>query len=163
MKPFNILVLLPFVLPALCSCGSNEQVSFKSGGLTQTMASGETAKKAGFPLPIYPNAQPTVSTSASRDDDSNHFMMLKSTDSVEKICTFYKEKLKDEGWEVSEQKLLPSLIKIDGSKRGEEASVMVSQDDTSTSISLTIATEIEGTPKVIDEHFEIDKFNPPTD
>ena len=148
----------------LTGCGSNEkQVSFNSGGVTHTFTEGKSVHD--FPIPIYPKAQATGSVEAKGDADENSkFLMLTSDDKVDPISKFYQDKLKEDGWTVSQNSVLPSLVNIAAKKNDMEASVMVSaQDGQKTSISLSISKESKEATKMPVGNFVPDKMNPPTD
>jgi hypothetical protein len=147
---------------ALGGCTSTDEVSFKSGGMTHTFMQGDAATK-GFPLPLYPGAKSIGANAASGDADDEHFMMLTSADPVEKVSTFYQDKLKADGWTVSKNMVMPQLVKLDGEKQGYEASALISSDDKQTSISLSYSKAMQGTPKILGQEFTPDKLNPPTD
>jgi hypothetical protein len=148
----------------LTACGQdNHEVSFKSGGMTHTFADGKAAGK-DFPLPLYPNAQTAGAVAAKGDgDEDSDFMMLSSTDPVDKISSFYNDKLKEAGWTVKQNAFTPQLLQLNAKKPGYEASVQISSDDKQSSITLSFSKETAGTPKMTGQVFTPDKLNPPTD
>lgn len=156
--------LLPLALAAtvLSSCGSDKQVSYNSGGVTQTFSDSDAASN-NFPLPLYPNAKPAGAVDAKDGSEDNHFMMLTSDDSIEKVRDFYTQKLQADGWTVEPNSFGGGLTKLDAHKKGLEASVMLAVDNKQTSISLTVSNAEEGAPKLIGQPFTPDKMNPPTD
>lgn len=160
---FHISFSVLWLAFGLAACSQQDQVSFNSGGLTHNFASGKDASGAGFPLPLYPNSQPQGSKSAAGPEEQDNFMMLTSVDGVDKISEFYNSTLKNSGWQVDSKKLTAELVNLSAVKGQLEASVMISGDGKSTSITLTYAKVPEGTPKVSDEPFVPDKLNPPTD
>jgi hypothetical protein len=144
-------------------CTNSKEVTYDSGGVSQTFTVGKQAVPRSFPLPIYPNAKASGSVSAKTDDDENStFLMLSSNDSVSKVAEFYIRELKQAGWTISENQLLASLVNISGKKNDLEASVMISAAGNNTSISLSVNKELVGTPKE-GQAFTPDKLNPPTD
>lgn len=147
----------------LAACSSEKQVSFKSGGMTHTFTSGNDATNKGFLLPIYPEAKPTGGVANTDSEESSSFLMLTSTDSVEKIGTFYRDQLKKDGWSVSEVQFHPSLVNLGAKKEKLEASVLISAESDKTSITLSVGHEPDGKPEMSTEVFAPDKLNPPTD
>lgn len=149
----------------LTSCSNSSEVSFQSGGITHTFAEGNDATKQGFLLPIYPGAKPSGGVSSGNNAESSSFLLLSSPDSAAKISDYYQQQLKKEGWEITQQdKMADGEVTNIGARKGElEASVMVSGEEKSTSISLTVSRAPEGTPAVTDQQYTPDKLNPPTD
>lgn len=156
------LGVIPICL-LITSCSQSEQVSYESGGMTQTFVAKKDAGK-NFLLPIYPGATPTGETLGKGTDEENAYLMLSSADPVEKVAEFYKKELKDNGWTIGQQQMVPELVNIQAKKEKLEGSVMISADGKDkTSISLSVSVEPEGTPEVSKEDFTPDKINPPTD
>ena len=147
----------------ITSCSSAEQVSYQSGGMTQTFVAGRDAGGTSFLLPIYPGAKPTGEVQGKSDEDQNSYLILISSDPVNKIAEFYKKELKDKGWTIGQQQMLPELVNIQAKKDKLDGSIMISADGKNTSISLSVSVEPEGTPEVSKEDFNPDKINPPTD
>lgn len=147
----------------LAACSKSSEVSFQSGGVTHTFAEGGDATKQGFILPIYPGAKASGGVEAKDSSESSHFLLLNSTDPVAKISEYYQNELKKQGWQVTQQQMLPALVNIGAKKEELEASVMISGEDKNTSITLSVSRAPEGTPAVTDQVFTPDKLNPPTD
>jgi hypothetical protein len=148
----------------LAACTSASQVSYQSGGMTQTFTAGKEAGKQDFLLPIYPNATATGEVQAASKEDQNSFRMLTSDDPVNKISEFYLAELKKNGWKVNQQSVLPTLVNISAKKEKLDGSIMISGDEhNKTSINLSVSVEAEGTPEVSKDSFSPDKINPPTD
>ena len=148
----------------LAACTASEQVSYKSGGMTQTFVAGKDANKQNFMLPIYPNARATGEVQAQGKQDESSFRMLISSDPVSKISEFYLAELKKNGWKISQQMALPTLVNISARKDKLDGSIMISgEDHNKTTISLSVSVEVEGQPEVSKDNFTPDKINPPTD
>jgi len=148
----------------LFACTSSEQVSYQSGGMTQTFVAGKETNSEKFLLPIYPNSKATGEVQAQSKEDQNSFRMLTSPDSVDKIAEFYKTELKKDGWTVGQQSVLPNLVNISAKKEKLDGSIMLSGDEhDKTTINLSVSVEAEGTPEVSKDSFSPDKINPPTD
>ncbi len=163
-KQFSLFLSLSLISTAVSSCSSPEQVSYQSGGMTQTFVAGKDAGKGNFLLPVYPNAKASGEVSAKGGDEQNSFMILASSDPVDKIAEFYKAELKKDGWTVSQQQMLPELVNLTAKKDKLDGSVMLSSDGKgNTSINLSVSVEPEGTPQLSTEDFIPDKLNPPTD
>ena len=150
---------------SLAACSTGQQVSYQSGGMTQTWEGGKEASKE-FPLPIYPNSKASGEVSAKGDDDSSAFIILNSSDSVKQVSDYYIAELQKQGWKVTQMapSISADLVNISAVKEGQQASVMVAPDEKKqTSISIALSSEPEGVPKVTDENYTPDKLNPPTD
>ena len=148
---------------AACS-GSDDKVSYQSGGMTQTFVGGKEAEKQSFLLPIYPNAKSTGEVQASSQEEQNSFRMLATSDPISKVSEYYLAELKKTGWTVSQQQVLPTLVNLNAKKDKLEGSIMLSADEhKNTTITLSVAVEPEGTPEVSKDAFNPDKINPPTD
>ncbi len=162
LRQYKILMIVTSCL-LLAACNKSSEVSFQSGGMTQTFAEGGDATKQGFLLPIYPGATPSGGVEAKGNAESSHFLLLNSPDPVNKISDFYQQQLKKDGWAITQQQMLPDLVNFAAKKDQLEASVMVSGEDKTSSITLSVSRAPEGTPEVSDQTFTPDKLNPPTD
>lgn len=152
----------------LTACGNNEkEVSFKSGGMTHTFAEGNSANTESFPLPIYPNAEPSGSVNAKGEGDEHAaFMMLSSADELTKVSDFYAQKLKEDGWTLNATTTMPKMVNISASKKELEANVMLGRDSEKdkTTITLAVSKEPDVMPTITgNENYTPDKLNPPTD
>lgn len=162
----NLSLAVFFSTMLLCSCSSSQEVSYKSGGMTQTFVAGKDTISAekNFLLPIYPNSKPTGEVQAKGEEEQNSFMMLTSPDAVPKVAEFYQAELKKAGWEIHQNQMLSELVNLSAKKDKLEGSIMISSDGKNqTSISLSVNVEPEGTPEVSKDEFVPDKLNPPTD
>lgn len=163
-KNVSLAVIIATLL--LSSCSSSQEVSYKSGGMTQTFVSGKDTISAekSFLLPIYPNSKPTGEVQAKSEEEQNSFLMLSSPDPVSKVSDFYQAELKKGGWELHQNQMLSELVNLTAKKDRLEGSIMISSDGKNqTSISLSVNVEPEGTPEVSKDEFVPDKLNPPTD
>lgn len=166
MKTSRIIFILSLSLVA-ASCSKDKEVTFKSNGVTQTFAEGREAVPKGFPLPVYPGSATTGSVSAEGEgDEQTKFLMLTSTDPLEKISEFYQDELRNAGWSLDKVEPTPKLISISASRKELEANIMIEDDGGGKStISLTVnhsgqtTKEDEEAP----ENSKPDKTNPPTD
>ncbi len=164
------LVILGAISAAsLTSCGNPKEVSFKSGGMTQTFAEGKDAIPKDFALPIYPGATTSGSVSAGGEDqEQSQFLMLSSNDPMDKISQFYQDQLKDKGWEIDKVDTGPKLVSIDAHKDKLQANAELAEDSDSdkTTVSLQVS-RISDNPKddseTAAENFKPDKVTPPTD
>lgn len=148
----------------LSACNSSKEVSFQSGGVKQTFASGHEATDEAFPLPMYPAAQPSGSVGSQGDaNDNSKFLMLTSQDAVSKIGDFYEAEMKKEGWNIVSLNTLPSMINISAEKDNLEGSVMVTGDGENTTIKLQVGNKVEGVPSPSTAPNATDQLNPPTD
>ncbi len=168
MKSFLSLWLLcsGCLLSALVfsACSQSPEVSYHSGGMTHTFAEGKGAVPDNLPVPVYPGATPSGSVSVQgSDDEDSKFVLLSSTDPVNKIADYYQEELKKAGWTVVSTQVLPALVNLAAKKQDLEASVMLSGDGQKTSISISVNKESKVTPVPTSQTFTPDKLNPPTD
>lgn len=163
-----ILSLTASTSVLLAACGTQEkQVSYQSGGMTQTFAEGQNAVPKDFSLPVYPNATPTGSVSADgNSQEQSQFLMLSTTDSIDKVSDFYQDKLKDAGWTIDKVDTDPKIININAHKDKLEANVIIADDSGKTTISVSSAktgdTSKEDAQSKSDD-FSPNKLNPPTD
>lgn len=165
---FNaVLSLLTITTAAsvlLTACGAKEkEVSFQSGGMTHKMTAGESVDTKAFPLPVYPGAEPTGAVSANQADENSSFMMLSSVDKMDKVESFYTEKLKAEGWTVNATTPMQNAVNISISKKDMEGNVMLGVDGDKTTITLAVSKESADPAKMTTETYTPDKLNPPTD
>lgn len=157
-----IVVVLSFLT---VSCTTNKQVSFQSGDMTHTFQEGQGFQAKNFPLPLYPGSTTTGAVSAEGDKNNEQakFLMLSSTDSIEKVTKYYKNELEDKGWKVANIQTLPNLVSIQASKSDLEANVMIAQDNQKTTVSLGISKEADNGPIPNPSTYVPNKFTPPTD
>lgn len=169
LRRASLIFVAAFSVLTLSSCGNQKEVSFKSGGMTQTFAEGQDAIPKDFPLPIYPGATTSGSVSAGGEDqEHSQFLMLSSNDSMDKISEFYQGQLKDKGWEIDKVDTSPKLVSIDAHKDKLQANAELVEDSDSdkTTISLQVSQQSDN-PKedseAAAENFKPDKVTPPTD
>jgi len=169
LRTASLIFVAAFSVLSLSSCGNQKEVSFKSGGMTQTFAEGQDAIPKDFPLPIYPGATTSGSVSAGGEDqEHSQFLMLSSNDSMDKISEFYQGQLKDKGWEIDKVDTSPKLVSIDAHKDKLQANAELVEDSDSdkTTISLQVSQQSDN-PKedseAAAENFKPDKVTPPTD
>ncbi|MBS2002563.1 MAG: hypothetical protein U0103_07955 [Candidatus Obscuribacterales bacterium] len=169
LRTASLIFIAAFSVLSLSSCGNQKEVSFKSGGMTQTFAEGQDAIPKDFPLPIYPGATTSGSVSAGGEDqEHSQFLMLSSNDSMDKISEFYQGQLKDKGWEIDKVDTSPKLVSIDAHKDKLQANAELVEDSDSdkTTISLQVSQQSDN-PKedseAAAENFKPDKVTPPTD
>lgn len=158
------------VLPAcaaitlLGACSASKEVSFQSGGVKQTFASGHEATDEAFPLPMYPSAKPAGSVGSQGDaNDNSKLIMLTSQDAVSKIGDYYEAEMKKDGWNIVSLNTLPSMVNISAEKDNLEGNVMVTGDGENTTIQLQVGNKVEGVPTPSTAPNATDQLNPPTD
>jgi hypothetical protein len=149
-------------------CSKEGAVTFNSGGMTHTFAEGKDAVPKDFILPMYPGATTTGSVSAEgTDQEESKFLMLSTSDTLEKVSEFYQNSLKDKGWTVDKVDTdAPKVVSISAHLKDTEANVMLADDAGKTTISLS-AGKVGDTSKEDSEsnseNYKPDKLNPPTD
>ncbi len=155
LKRLALLIVLVGCFALLHSCGDDKSVTFKSAGMTHTFSEGDLAKDQQ-PF-VYPGATVVGSTSASDNDgEQSSYLSLKSTDGLEKVSTWYENTLKAAGWKIDSDDSLPRMINISGHKEDFEIAVMMSEDNASTTISVSQGRSVD---KAVDEE-EIENFTP---
>jgi hypothetical protein len=160
MKQFSFLVLL-LTFELCLGCGKSTTVTgpdgekmtvTKKGDGMEMTVQGKLGKKAhisankdgvalpeDFPtdVPIYPKA--TVVTAMTIE--KAQMVSLKTADSVKQAEAYYKEKLKDNGWEIKTSMNTEDGMMLQGQKKGHVLTVMVSGKSDETMIQLTVAPE----------------------
>lgn len=154
-------------LVLLSACGNKQEVSYKSGGMTQTVAEGQGSIPANFPLPIYPQASPTGSVSAQgqKGDEDSMFLILSTTDDINKVSDYYQKAFKADAWKLENSQTSPELVSLSVTKGNHDGSVTLSTDDSkkSTTISLAVSRIDESMQPADAESFSVNKLTPPTD
>jgi hypothetical protein len=136
--------------------------------MTHTMAEGKDAVPKDFPLPLYTGAAPTGSVSAEgAGDEQSRFLILSTTDSLDKVSEYYQGELKNTGWSVDNVQVSPKLVSISATKKDKEldANVLLADDGGKTTISLqsTKSVEIKKEDEEPTENYTPNKVTPPTD
>jgi len=162
---FAIFALAPLL--ALTGCGSQQEVSFKSGGMTHTFAEGKAAIPKDFDKLVYPEASTTGSVSAEGDNDQEQskFLMLSSYDQAEQISKWYQDALKSSSWSLDKVETASKIVSISGHKANLEINVMIAQEGAKTSISLSLGKQLDSSAEEKDstENYSPDRVTPPTD
>ncbi len=163
-SPKYIAFLLASCL--LYSCGNAKEVSYKSSGVTQTFTEGKASVSKDFESYIYPDATTAGSVSAEgENEEQSKFLMLTSKASLDTVSKWYRDKLKEEQWKIVNQQEQPKLISITGCKNNTELNVMITEENGSTSISLSIAKQVDSneSDENKSENYVPNKDTPPTD
>jgi hypothetical protein len=158
------ILLLPAIL--LCACGSAKEVSFKSGGVTQTFSQGPSNNPSDSQNYIYPGATASGSVSAEgENEEQSKFIMLSTQSSMATVSKWYKEKFSSDNWKIVNEQEQPKLVSITGAKDNSEMSVMISDDNGKTNISLSLAKQVDSNyaDDTKNENFVPNKDTPPTD
>ncbi len=153
-----------FAVLALSSCAAQDQVSFNSGGVKQTITEGHKALNSGFPLPVYPGAKPAGSVAGETEGaDSSEFVMVLTNDDVDKVSLYYRSELKKQGWLMDRIDTIGQTVNFACHKDRTEGSVMVSGDGKQTTITLQVGRLMGQISPPKDENYVPDKLIPPTD
>jgi hypothetical protein len=152
----------------ITGCSSDKEATYKSGGMTHTMAEGKDAIPQDFPLPIYNGSSPTGSVSAQgSDSEQTKYLMLSTADSIDKVSEFYQSELKNAGWNIENVQVAPKLVSISATKKDKDldSNVLIADDGGKTTISLqsTKSVEIKKEDDEPTENFSPNKVTPPTD
>jgi hypothetical protein len=106
--------------------------------LKTTVGSGASLPDA-FPsdVAIYPKA--TIEVSATVGNTMS--VSLKTADSAKEVETFYKQKMKENGWDSKSSLDMPQMKMLEGSKKGHTLTVVISAESGHTIISLSVTSE----------------------
>lgn len=165
MHLISLVVSLSLIF-CLVGCSQQQEVSYKSGGMTQTMAHGKNAVPQEFAELVFPDATTTGSVSAEGENaEQSKFLMLSCSDSVANVAKWYQEQLKNQKWQIDKVQDMPKLVSISGHKDDLELNVMVAEDNNKTTISLSAGKQVDGSSedKEAVQNYTPDKLNPPTD
>lgn len=160
-----VYLLLPFIACSLGACSNSKDVTYKSGGMTHTIAQGEGSIPAEFKALIYPDAQATGSVSADgNDQEQSKFVMLQAKASGDDVSKWYQEQLQNNGWTVGNVQSSADVISITAQKKDIEMNVMIDEDQGKTIINLSLAKTVDQVPDESEgDNFVPDKVAPPTD
>lgn len=153
---------------ALSSCGDSKEVSFNSGGMTQTSRAGDTSVPDDLKKLVYPGATASGSQSASENgkdsNDHSRYLNLSTSDSIEKVAAWYESALKKEGWNIEKNEAMGNLVTISGTLKDAEVAINIADDSGKTSIIVNQSTSIGAIPDdEAVENFKPNKEVPPTD
>jgi hypothetical protein len=163
MNKFKALICTLPVL-ALASCAPNDQVSFNSGGVKQTISEGSKALNGSFPLPIYPGATPAGSVAGETEGaDRSEFIMVLTNDDVDKVSLYYRNELKKQGWQMDRVDTIGLSVNFACHKGTTEGSVMITGEGKQTTITLQAGRLMEHISPPKDENFVPNKDIPATD
>lgn len=159
------ILVLPLAVFCLTACGNSKDVTYKSGGMTHTIAQGEGSIPDEFKALIYPDAQATGSVSADgNDQEQSKFVMLQAKATAEDVSKWYQEQLQNNGWTVGNVQNSADVISISAQKKDIEMNVMIDEDQGKTTINLSLAKTVDQVPDESEsENFVPNKAAPPTD
>jgi hypothetical protein len=166
MLKYTKLTFICAFLICFSSACSSDKVTYKSSGMTQTLAEGKQSVPKDFQLPLYPGATATGSVSAEGDrQEQAQFVILSTADAIDKVSDFYQEELKKTGWSIDNIQNMGKLVSISVNQKGVEGNVNIADDSGKTTISLELnkATETKKEDEEPAENFSPDKVTPPTD
>lgn len=167
LKSISVLIVSLVVALGLSGCGkkltekamekalekaTNEAVDLdldQNGGLKVNTNEGEWSlgSKASVPsdfpsdMPVYSGAQ--VISSAKDNNPTTWSVILQTSDSMEKVYTYYQTQLAAKGWTVDSTYDYGEIKSLGVSKTGYSGTVMVSKSDEKTAITLTVAVKEE--------------------
>jgi hypothetical protein len=162
----KLLAVLLFI-GLLTACGNPHQLVFKSGDMTQTLAEGKSAMPDDFKDFVFPDATAAGSVSAQGDNnEQSKFLMLSCKRSADTVSKWYQDKLKSNNWKMINVQEQPKLISLVGHKGDSELNIMITEDNGTTSISLSLANQVEdnaNNDETNRENYAPNKATPPTD
>jgi 5-enolpyruvylshikimate-3-phosphate synthase len=166
----KMMPILTMAIFALGACGGKE-VSFSSGGMTETQKSGKDSVPGDLSSLAYPGATASGSQSSKSEDkqvtDESQYLQLASADSIDKVANWYEQTLKNAGWNIEKKDTMGNMVTISGTMKDSEVSVTISDESAgSTSILITKSTSV-GAGSVPDEgdneNYKPNSKIPPTD
>jgi hypothetical protein len=121
--------------------GDDAEVSVNSGGVQIKSKDGDFSMGEGTKLPEdWPGDIPVYTgaklQSAAKSGDGLTVQAF-STDSLDKVTTFYKERLKKEGWTEDSATTQPQMVMLSYSKDARSLMVMLAGQDAATSITIS--------------------------
>lgn len=120
--------------------GNSAEVTFKGKDGQEARMGEGVALPEGFPkdVAIYPKATIFV---ASKDKQGAMTVVLKVADATQQVTTFYKEKLKENGWEIENEMNMGTTMMLQGAKEGRKLVVSINKDSEQTVVSLMLKKE----------------------
>ncbi len=112
-------------MAAVKSSSSSTSTTTTAALTSSTTPSGdEVILQAGFPtdVPLYTGATPI---SSNKTPDGVYTLSLESTDPIDKISAFYKEKLPESGWQISKTQTVAGVEMTDGAKDARKISIQI--------------------------------------
>jgi hypothetical protein len=117
------------------------KVEIKGPGVDGSVAisAGGVKVPEDFPedIPVYPGATPIIHTSVK----GGRMLQLKTSDAIDKVRAFYKEKLKAEGWKEESESSTDAIKLLNNTKDTRTLSVVITQGDDGTSLTLSVSTK----------------------
>src|SRR5262249_50228597 len=113
----------------LTSCGNQKEVSYKSGGMTQTFAEGTDSVPKDLSDLVFDKATPTGSVSGQDSKEEAKFVMLSTAAPTDEVSQWYQDTLKKQGWDIENIQEQDKVVSIAGKKKDLEVSVMITEDD----------------------------------
>ena len=115
----------------------------EADGSVPSSSGGGVKVPEDFPkdIPVYSGATLIIHQSVK----NGRYLQLKTSDAADKVTAFYKEKLKAEGWkqvsESSSESPRSGITTLMNTKDNRTLSVVISQDDEGTSLTLSVSTK----------------------
>jgi hypothetical protein len=161
----KVALLAISTLTLAAGCGNPKEISYSSGGMTQTFSQGQNLPK-DFALPVYPGATTSGSVAGNNSEEETQFLMLTTPDTIDKVSEFYEDKLKATGWTVDSVQPQAKVTTIDAHKDKLSANIEIAEDSGKTTVSLSwgkSADNIQDVGENASENYKPDKVTPPTD
>ena len=160
------LLTLPLILILLTGCGNPHQLTYKSGDMTETLDEGKSAVPEEFKDYVFPGATTAGSVSAEgENNEESKFLMLSCKQPTDTVSKWYQDKLKSNKWKTISVDNQTKVISLVGHKDGADFNVMITEDNGITSISLSLANQVEDNASDDNNHenYAPNKTYPPTD
>lgn len=96
---------------------------------------------ADFPtdVPLYPGATVQGSVASAQQQGGGHYAGLETTDSIDKVMSWYKAEVVAKGWTVSTNLEVDGGLMIGGSKDTRDLVVTISKQDNKVAIGLVVS------------------------
>lgn len=140
-------LLLSLIYIHGCSQTSDDQSKI---GPAQEKPSAEAAEKAfanrplefpaDFPLPRYPGSTLEV-TQIRVTKEPSHTVLLKTTDSIEKVYHFYARVLKADGWDVTRAMQREGYVMLGATRDRGKATLMITETRSGNTVISLFATK----------------------
>jgi dolichyl-phosphate-mannose--protein O-mannosyl transferase len=89
---------------------------------------------------IYPKAKVIAS---NKEKNGTMSVVLEITDSAQQVVTFYKEKLKENGWTIENETNMTGMAMLQGAKEGRKVALIAAGESGKTMTTLTLEKKAE--------------------
>lgn len=119
------------------SVNDNGEVTVRTDQGTWS-SSGQLPKDFPSDVPLYPGSKVQASVAADQQQGGGQYVGLESTDSSDKVVTWYKQQLPAKGWKLSTNFETGGGVMFSGTKDTRNVMVTVAADSGKTIIGLVV-------------------------